>query len=171
MLHASHFRLCILGLIITSWAVQGQLIFQSWHYPIPPFPDVSPDMFQESVSFKLTAKGQFPTHPSLERWCRKKSLAANLIAFSGVTRVRFTAAPREKGHWIMRIKELLTGSFRNVSQLLHKTKDRWRKAGSVPKGFRNTKHHQKLTVFLPPNTLGLWKHPQMCFYSICHMCL
>ncbi|EGW04929.1 hypothetical protein I79_012985 [Cricetulus griseus] len=25
--------------------------------------------------------------------CRKKSLAASLIAFSGVTRVRFTAAP------------------------------------------------------------------------------
>lgn len=32
-------------------------------------------------------------HPSLERWCLKKSLAANLMAFSGVTSVRFTAAP------------------------------------------------------------------------------
>lgn len=34
-----------------------------------------------------------PPHPSLERWYRKKSLAASLMAFSGVTRVKFTAAP------------------------------------------------------------------------------
>jgi len=33
------------------------------------------------------------SHPSLESLCLKMSLAANLIAFSGVTRVRFTAAP------------------------------------------------------------------------------
>lgn len=33
------------------------------------------------------------THPSLDRCCLKKSLAASLMAFSGVTRVRFTAAP------------------------------------------------------------------------------
>lgn len=35
----------------------------------------------------------FMPHPSLERWCLKKSLAANLMAFSGVTSVKFTAAP------------------------------------------------------------------------------
>lgn len=33
------------------------------------------------------------THPSLLNMWRKKSLAASLMAFSGVTRVRFTAAP------------------------------------------------------------------------------
>ena len=33
------------------------------------------------------------THPSLLSWWRKKSLAASLMAFSGVTSVRFTAAP------------------------------------------------------------------------------
>lgn len=32
-------------------------------------------------------------HPSLLSWWRKKSFAASLMAFSGVTRVRFTAAP------------------------------------------------------------------------------
>ena len=32
-------------------------------------------------------------YPSLESCCRKKSLAASFMAFSGVTRVRFTAAP------------------------------------------------------------------------------
>lgn len=34
-------------------------------------------------------------HPSLLNWWRKKSLAASLMAFSGVTRVRFTAAPAQ----------------------------------------------------------------------------
>lgn len=37
--------------------------------------------------------GTFMPHPSLERCCLKKSLAANLMAFSGVTSVKFTAAP------------------------------------------------------------------------------
>lgn len=37
-------------------------------------------------------------YPSCMSSCRKKSLAASLIAFSGVTRVRFTAAPRG-GKW------------------------------------------------------------------------
>jgi len=32
-------------------------------------------------------------HPSFESFCLKTSLAASLMAFSGVTRVRFTAAP------------------------------------------------------------------------------
>lgn len=32
-------------------------------------------------------------YPSLESFCLKTSLAASLMAFSGVTRVRFTAAP------------------------------------------------------------------------------
>ena len=40
----------------------------------------------------------FMPHPSLESCCLKKSLAANLMAFSGVTSVKFTAAPgRDKG--------------------------------------------------------------------------
>lgn len=38
----------------------------------------------------------FYSHPSLESWCLKKSLAASLMAFSGVTRVKLTAAPRDK---------------------------------------------------------------------------
>lgn len=41
-----------------------------------------------------SCQAEAPTpHPSLESWYRKKSLAASLMAFSGVTRVRFTAAP------------------------------------------------------------------------------
>lgn len=36
------------------------------------------------------------TYPSLARWYLKKSLAANLMAFSGVTSVRFTAAPGQE---------------------------------------------------------------------------
>lgn len=43
------------------------------------------------VARTLPALG--PPHPSLESWWRKKSLAASLMAFSGVTRVRLTAAP------------------------------------------------------------------------------
>ena len=35
----------------------------------------------------------FRPYPSTLRCCLKKSFAANLMAFSGVTRVRFTAAP------------------------------------------------------------------------------
>lgn len=44
----------------------------------------------------LTTLARTP-HPSLESWYRKKSLAASLMAFSGVTRVRFTAAPAGTG--------------------------------------------------------------------------
>lgn len=35
-------------------------------------------------------------YPSLESFCLKTSLAASLMAFSGVTRVRLTAAPGER---------------------------------------------------------------------------
>lgn len=38
----------------------------------------------------------FMPHPSLESCCLKKSLAANLMAFSGVTSVKFTAAPERR---------------------------------------------------------------------------
>lgn len=48
---------------------------------------------EEKVNVSQALSTLMP-HPSLERWCLKKSLAANLIAFSGVTSVRFTAAPR-----------------------------------------------------------------------------
>lgn len=37
------------------------------------------------------------THPSLLSLWRKKSLAASLMAFSGVTSVRLTAAPATEG--------------------------------------------------------------------------
>lgn len=38
-------------------------------------------------------KKYFETYPFIDRYERKKSFAASLIAFSGVTNVRFTAAP------------------------------------------------------------------------------
>lgn len=37
-------------------------------------------------------------YPSLESFCLKMSLAASLMAFSGVTKVRFTAAPGRDKH-------------------------------------------------------------------------
>lgn len=47
------------------------------------------------------------THPSLLSWWRKKSLAASLMAFSGVTRVRFTAAPAITGIGQLKPKDSL----------------------------------------------------------------
>ncbi len=59
------------------------------------------------------------SHPSLERWNLKKSFAASLMAFSGVTRVKFTAAPERKtnihSQWHhSQISSLLTINLINV---------------------------------------------------------
>lgn len=56
-------------------------------------------------------------YPSLVRWCLKKSLAASLIAFSGVTRVRFTAAPeKEKKNQTVSTKVTITLPFRTFTK-------------------------------------------------------
>lgn len=44
----------------------------------------------------LLSKMQTVIYPFLLRCWRKKSFAASLMAFSGVTKVRFTAAPEDK---------------------------------------------------------------------------
>lgn len=41
----------------------------------------------------MALKDKKSMYPSFESFCLKTSLAASLMAFSGVTKVRFTAAP------------------------------------------------------------------------------
>lgn len=55
------------------------------------------------------------THPSLLNWWRRKSLAASLMAFSGVTRVRFTAAPATTSIDQLTSNETYNYSYRKMS--------------------------------------------------------
>lgn len=88
------------------------VVTMTWHIPAPQpasisLNTVSPFLITEKRNIMQRnwwttvfswdySIGRIVAYPSLARWWRNKSLAASLIAFSGVTRVKFTAAPEEK---------------------------------------------------------------------------
>lgn len=65
------------------WADRRDIAYHSWG-------DFCGD-FSKLIYFLVNV-----AYPSLASLCLKKSFAANLIAFSGVTRVKLTAAPDDK---------------------------------------------------------------------------
>lgn len=89
-----------MGVVMVTWHIPAQ------HPANISLTTVSLPLKTERLSFKKKKKEEmilednidkslsfYGAYPSLLSWWRKKSLAASFMAFSGVTRVRFTAAP------------------------------------------------------------------------------
>lgn len=102
-----------------SWifSISIGVVITTWHMPAPHPANIS----LNTVRFFLLTDRQLCwtkrwliylplpkcdscSYPSFASRCLKKSFAANLIAFSGVTKVKFTAAPEEKKKKVLAMK-------------------------------------------------------------------